>query len=82
MKRKKLLEAIDELLDRKKSKKLKRVDELKTLLAELAVKKTELKDRIPPEKNKRKKKRLRKELEAADAQHAKGMKHLRRLERS
>jgi len=82
MKRKKLLEAIGELLDQKKSKKLKRLDELKTLLAKLAVKKTELKERISLEKNKRGKKRLNKELEAADAQHAKGLKHLRQLERS
>jgi hypothetical protein len=82
VKRKKLLDAIGELLDQKKSKKLKRADQLKTLLAELAVKKTELKDRIPLERNKRKKKRLSKELEVADAHHAKGLKHLRQLERS
>jgi hypothetical protein len=82
MKRKKLLEAIGELLDQKKSKKLERLDELKTLLAKLSVKKTELRERISLEKNKREKKRLNKELEAADAQHAKGLKHLRQLERS
>lgn len=82
MKRKKLLQAIDDLLDRKTGKKLKRLDELRTLLAKLAVKRTDLKKRISREKNSRKKKRLSKELEAADAQHAKGSKHLQRLERS
>jgi predicted metal-dependent enzyme (double-stranded beta helix superfamily) len=82
MKRKKLLQAIEDLLDQKKGKKLKRIDELKTLLAKLSVKRTELKERISLEKNKREKKRLSKELEAADAQHAKGLKQLRQLERS
>ena len=82
MKRKKLLQAIEDLLDQKKSKKLKRLDELKTLLAKLSVKRTALKERISLEKNKREKKRLNKELEAADAQHAKGLKQLRELERS
>ena len=82
MKRKKLLQAIEDLLDQKKSKKLERLDELKTLLAKLSVKRTELKERISLESKKREKKRLSKELEAADAQHAKGLKQLRILERS
>jgi len=82
MKRKKLLQAIEDLLDQKKSKKLKRLDELKTLLAKLSAKRSALKERISLEKNKREKKRLSKELEAADAQHAKGLKQLRELERS
>ena len=82
MKRKKLLQAIEDLLDQKKSKKLKRLDELKTLLAKLSVKRTAFKERISLDKNKREKKRLSKELEATDAQHAKGLKQLRELERS
>lgn len=80
MKRKKLLQAISELLDQKKSKKLKHLDELKTLLAKLEVKKSELKEKIPLEKNKRKRKRLGKELEVIDAQRAKGLKNLQKLE--
>jgi hypothetical protein len=82
MKRKKLLQALSELLGQKKSKKLKHLDELKTLLAKLEVKRIELKEKIPLEKNKRKRKRLGKELEVIDAQHAKGLKNLQKLENS
>jgi predicted metal-dependent enzyme (double-stranded beta helix superfamily) len=82
VKRKKLLETIGDLLDQKKSRKLKRLDELKTLLAKLAAKKVTLKKRVALEKNKQKRERISKKLGAVTAQLAKGSKHLRHLERS
>ena len=80
MKRRKLLQALSDLLDQKKSRKLKQLDELKLLLAKLEVKRIELKQEIPLEKNKRKRKRLGKELEVIAAQYEKGLKNLKKLE--
>jgi hypothetical protein len=81
MKSKKLLEALGDLLDRKKSKKLRHLDELKTLLAKLEKKKAELQEKIPLEQNKHKLERLSKELEVIKVQKAKGLKTLRQLEK-
>ena len=81
MKSKKLLEALGDLLDRKKSKKLKHLDELRTLLAKLEKKKVELQEKIPLEQNKHKLERLSKELEVIKVQKAKGLKTLRQLEK-
>jgi len=79
MKSKKLMEALGDLLDRKKSKKLKHLDELKTLLAKLEKKKVQLQEKIPLEKDKHKLERLTKELEVIKVQQAKGLKTLRQL---
>ena len=79
MKSKKLFAALGDLLDRKKSKKLKHLDELKTLLAKLEKKKVQLQEKIPLEKNKHKLERLSKELEVVKVQQEKGMKTLRQL---
>lgn len=80
MKSKKLLADLRDLLDRKKSKRLKHLDELKTLLAKLDKKKLTLQEKIPLEKDKHKLERLRKELEVIRVQQAKGLKTLRKLE--
>lgn len=80
MKSKKLLAALRDLLDRKKSKRLKHLDELKALLAKLEKKKLKLQERIPLEKNKHKLERLRKELEIIKVQQEKGVKTLQKLE--
>jgi len=80
MKSKKLLAALGDLLDRKKSKKLEYRDELKALLAKLEKKEVQLQEKIPLEKNKHKLERLSKELEVVKVQHAKGMKTLRQLD--
>lgn len=74
MKSRKLMEALGDLLDRKKSKKRKHLDELKTLLAKLEKKKVELQEQIPRDKNKHKLERLSKELEVIKVQQAKGLK--------
>jgi len=81
MKSKKLFAALGDLLDRKKSKKLKHLDELKTLLAKLEKKKVQLQEKIPLEKNKHKLERLSKELEVVKVQQAKGLKTLRQLDK-
>ena len=80
MKSKKLLAALGHLLHRKKSKKLKHLDELKALLAKLEKKKVQLQEKIPLEKNKHKLERLSKELEVVKVQQAKGLKTLRQLD--
>ena len=80
MKSKKLLAALGDLLDRKKSKKLKHLDELKALLLKLEKKKVALQEEIPLEQNKHKLERLRKELEVVQVQQAKGLKTLQQLE--
>ena len=80
MKSKKLLAALRDLLDRKKSKRLKHLDELKALLAKLEKKKLKLQERIPLEKNKHKLERLRKELEIIKVQQEKGVKTVQKLE--
>jgi len=80
MKSKKLLAALGDLLDRKKSKKLKHLDELKALLLKLEKKKVALQEEIPLEQNKHKLERLRKELEVVQVQQAKGLKTLQKLE--
>ena len=82
MKRKELLAALGDLLDRKKSKRLEHIDELKTLLAKLEKKRAELQKKIPLEKNRHRQQRLNKELEVVSAQLAKGWKNLRKLEKS
>jgi uncharacterized protein (DUF342 family) len=81
MKSKKLLAALGDLLDRKKSKKLKHLDELKALLLKLEKKKVALQEEIPLEQNKHKLERLRKELEVVQVQQAKGLKTLQKLEK-
>jgi len=80
MKSKKLMEALGDLLDRKKSKKLKHLDELKVLLAKLEKKKVALQEKIPLEQDKHKLDRLSKELEVIKVQQAKGLKTLRQLD--
>ena len=79
MKSKKLLAALGDLLNQKKSKTLKHIDELKMLLAKLEKKKAQLEKKIPLEKNKHKLDRLSKELEVIKVQKAKGLKTLRQL---
>jgi len=81
MKSKKLFAALGDLLDRKKSKKRKHLDELKALLAKLENKKVQLQEKIPLEKNKHKRERLIKELEVVKVQQAKGLKALRQLDK-
>jgi hypothetical protein len=80
MKSKKLFAALGDLLDGKKGKKLKHLDELKALLAKLEKKKVQLQEKIPLEKNKHKLERLSKELEVVKVQQAKGLKTLRQLD--
>lgn len=80
MKSKKLLTALGDLLDRKKSKKLKHLDELKALLEKLEKRKVQLQEKIPLEKNKHKLERLSKELQVIKVKQAKGLKTLRKLE--
>ena len=80
MKSKKLLAALGDLLDRKKSKRLKHLDDLKVLLEKLENKKLKLQEKIPLEKNEHKLGRLRKELDVIEVQQAKGLKMLRKLE--
>lgn len=80
MKRTKLLAALGDFLDGKKRKKQKHLDELRTLLAKLQVKKAALEEKITVEKNKHKHERLSKELDVLDAQLAKGVKALQQLE--
>lgn len=80
MKSKKLLATLSDLLDRKKSKKLKHLGELKELLAKLENKKLKLQEKIPVEKNKHKLERFTKELNVITVQQAKGMKTVRKLE--
>lgn len=80
MKSKKLMEALGDLLDRKKSKKLKHLDELKVLLAKLEKKKVALQEKIPREQDKHKFDRMSKELEVIKVQQAKGLKTLRQLD--
>lgn len=80
MKSKKLLADLRNLLDRKKSKRLKHLDELTALLAKLEKKRLKVQKNIPLEKDKHKLDRLRKELDVIKVQHAKGMKALRKLE--
>jgi hypothetical protein len=81
MKSTKLMEALGDLLDRKKSKKLKHLDELKTLLAKLEKRQAKLQEKIPLEQDKHKRERLSKELEVLKVQQAKGLKTLRQLEK-
>jgi len=80
MKTKKLLAALGDLLDQKKGKKLKHLDDLKALLAKLEKKKLKLQEEIPLEKDQHKLERLRKELAVIGAKHEKGLKTLRNLE--
>jgi hypothetical protein len=82
MKRKKLLKALGDLLDRKKSKKLKHLDELETLLGKLEKKKGELQEKVAREKNERKHERMSKELVVVEAQLAKGRKTLQELKKT
>lgn len=81
MKTKKLMQALGDLLDRKKSKQRKHLDELKTLLAKLEKRQTKLAEKISLEKDSHKLERLSKELEVLKAQQAKGLKTLRKLEK-
>jgi hypothetical protein len=81
MKSKKLLAALGDLLDRKKSKKLKHLDELRALLLKLEKRKAALQEKIPLEQNKHKLERLRKELEVVQVQQAKGLQTLQKLEK-
>jgi hypothetical protein len=67
--------------NRKRAKKLRHLDELRTLLAKLEKKKAELQEKIPLEQNKHKLERLSKELEVIQVQQAKGLKTLQKLEK-
>lgn len=80
MKSKKLLAAIGDILDRKKSKRRKHVDELKVLLEKLESRKSKVQEKIPLEKDEHKLERLRRELDVISVQQAKGLKALRKLE--
>lgn len=82
MKRKKLLKALTDLLSKEERKRREHREGLLVLLAKLEVKKIELEARIGREEGARKKERLGKELEIVQAQHAKGVEALRRLEES
>lgn len=82
MKRKKLLKALANLLDMEGRKKRKHSAELKELLEKLEVKEVQLEEKVLTEKDKRKQKRLRSELEIVKAQHAKGVETLLKLETS
>ena len=80
MKSRKLLTALRDFLGRKKSKRLKHVDELKVLLEKLEKRKLKLQEKIPLEKDEHKLDRLRKELEVISIQQGKGLKTLRKLD--
>ena len=82
MKRKKLLEAIKDLLGEKQRGKRRRYDELKKLLKKLKEKEVQLEEKMLLEKDKPKRKRLGKELEIVKAQYAKGLNALQSLETS
>jgi predicted nucleic acid-binding Zn-ribbon protein len=82
MKRKKLLKTLADLLDGEGRKKTKHHDDLEMLLAKLKEKEVKLEEKIAQEKDKRKQKRLSRELEIAKAQYAKGLETLQSLDES
>ena len=82
MKRKKLLNILDRLLDMGGRKQREHRDELKMVLKKLKKKKKELQQEMSKEEDERKLNRLGKELEIVDAQRLKGLKALKELGRS
>ena len=80
MKRKKLLKELVGFLDMKGRKQREHLEELSMLLVKLKKKRIDLEKELLLEKDKRKVKRLGKELEIVKAQYAKGEKVLQELD--
>ena len=80
MKRKRLLEALSDLLGKKSRGKQRHYQELKKLLKKLKDKEIQLEEKVLEEKDKHKRKRFEKELEIVKAQYAKGLGALQDLE--
>ena len=80
MKRKRLLEALSDLLGKKSRGKRRHYQELKKLLNKLKDKEIQLEEKVLEEKDKHKRKRFEKELEIVKAQYAKGLGALQDLE--
>jgi predicted nucleic acid-binding Zn-ribbon protein len=79
MKRKKLLNILDRLLDMGGRKQREHRSDLKMVLKKLKKKKKELQQEMSKEEDARKLNRLGKELEIVDAQRLKGLKALKDL---
>ena len=80
MKRNKLLKELVGFLDMKGRKQREHLEELSMLLVKLKKKRIDLEKELLLEKDKRKVKRLGKELEIVNAQYAKGEKVLQELD--
>ena len=82
MKTPKLLKKVENYLSADKKKQRKQMDSIKEILKKLKKKKHILKDKLAKEKNKKSRKRIQTDLDIIYAQRKKGLKALKKLNKS